>query len=48
VEKDCLMCHSALGSRRIDPHGPDFDANRLKQKNPQMCTACHGTAIPTR
>ena len=48
VEKDCLTCHSALGSRRIDPHGPDFDAKRLKQKNPQMCTACHGTAIPTR
>ncbi len=48
VEKDCVSCHSALGSRRINPHGPGFDANRLKQKNPQMCTACHGTAIPTR
>ena len=48
VERDCLTCHSALGSRRIDPHGPDFDPNRMKQKNPQMCTACHGTAIPTR
>ena len=48
VEKDCLTCHSALGSRRIDPHGPGFDANRMRQKNPQMCTACHGTAIPTQ
>ena len=48
VEKDCLTCHSALGARRINPHGPDFDANRLKKKNPQMCTACHGATIPTR
>jgi hypothetical protein len=48
VEKDCLTCHSALGSRRIDPHGPGFDPNREIKKNPQMCTACHGTAIPTR
>ena len=48
VEKDCLTCHSALGARHINPHGPGFDANPLKQKNPQMCTACHGTNIPTR
>ncbi|HEY6210147.1 MAG TPA: cytochrome c3 family protein, partial [Gemmatimonadales bacterium] len=48
AERDCLTCHSALGGRRIDPHGPGFDPNRLIKKNPQMCTACHGTAIPTR
>jgi hypothetical protein len=48
VEKDCLTCHSALGARHISPHGPGFDGNRLKKKNPQMCTACHGTNIPTR
>lgn len=47
VEKDCLTCHSALGARHIDPHGPGFDPNREIKKNPQMCTACHGTAIPT-
>lgn len=46
AERDCLTCHSALGGRRFNPHGPDFDANRLRQKNPQMCSACHGLAIP--
>ncbi len=48
VENDCLTCHSALGSRRINPHGPGFDAERLRKKNPQMCSACHGTSIPTQ
>jgi doubled CXXCH motif protein len=48
VEKDCLTCHSALGGRRFNPHGPGFDANRMRSKNPEMCTACHGTTIPTR
>jgi hypothetical protein len=46
AERDCLRCHSAVGGRRFNPHGPDFDAARLRQKNPQMCTACHGVAIP--
>jgi decaheme cytochrome c component MtrC/MtrF-like protein/doubled CXXCH motif protein len=48
AERDCLTCHSALGGQRADPHGPGFDANRLIKKNPQMCTTCHGTNIPTR
>lgn len=48
AERDCLTCHSALGGRRFNPHGPGFDANRLRRKNPEVCTACHGTAIPTR
>jgi hypothetical protein len=48
VERDCLTCHAAVGARRVNPHGPDFDANRLRRKNPQMCAACHGTAIPSR
>lgn len=48
VEKDCLTCHSALGGRHVSTHGPGFDPNREIRKNPQMCTACHGTAIPTR
>jgi Doubled CXXCH motif (Paired_CXXCH_1) len=46
VERDCLTCHASLGGRRFNPHGPGFDAARLKRKNPQMCTACHGTNIP--
>lgn len=48
VERDCLTCHSALGGRRFDPHGPGFDAARMIKKNPEVCTACHGTAIPTQ
>jgi len=46
AERDCMTCHSAQGGRHFNPHGPGFDAERLKKKNPQMCTACHGTAIP--
>lgn len=46
VERDCLTCHGSLGGRRFNPHGPGFDAARLRRKNPQMCTACHGTNIP--
>ena len=46
VERDCLTCHGSFGGRRFNPHGPGFDAARLKRKNPQMCTACHGTNIP--
>jgi doubled CXXCH motif protein len=48
VERDCLTCHSATGGRRFNPHGPGFDANRLRRKNPEMCVACHGATIPTR
>jgi len=46
TERDCLTCHSALGGRRFNPHGPGFDPSRLIKKNRQVCTACHGTAIP--
>lgn len=46
VERDCLVCHSSTGGRGIDPHGPDFDAARLRRANPQMCSACHGREIP--
>ncbi len=46
TERDCLTCHSAQGGRRFNPHGPGFDADRLKRKNPEMCTACHGVSIP--
>ncbi len=45
AERDCLACHSAQ-TRRFNPHGPGFDAERLKAKNPQTCAACHGRNIP--
>lgn len=46
TERDCLICHSALGGRRFNPHGPDFDAERLRRRNPEMCSACHGFGVP--
>jgi hypothetical protein len=48
VERDCLTCHSALGGRRASPHGPGFDPDRLGRRNPEMCAACHGRAVPGR
>ncbi len=47
AEKDCMVCHSAFGGRRFNPHGPNFPAEKLRKANPQMCTACHATGIPS-
>jgi hypothetical protein len=40
AERDCLTCHSSLGGRRFNPHGPGFDGamvlrfqNLLLRKN---------------
>jgi hypothetical protein len=41
AERDCLSCHSATKGRGFNPHGPGFDPERLKKKNPGMCAACH-------
>ncbi len=46
AERDCLTCHSAVGGRRFNPHGPGFDPETLRRKNSQACTVCHGAAIP--
>jgi hypothetical protein len=46
VERDCLTCHSVVRGRGFNPHGPGFDPERMLRKNPQLCIACHGTAIP--
>jgi len=40
-QQECLQCHSQLGSFRINPHGPDFDARRAWDRNPVICSACH-------
>ena len=45
AENDCLRCHSAMAGR-INPHGPGFDADDLRERNPSMCAVCHGTSIP--
>jgi hypothetical protein len=46
TERDCLFCHSAQ-TRSFNPHGPGFDPDRLRKRNPQMCSACHGHDIPS-
>jgi hypothetical protein len=48
TERDCLSCHSSVGGRRFNPHGPGFDPARMRRKNFEMCTVCHGAAVPTR
>jgi hypothetical protein len=47
AERDCTPCHSAVnGGFRFNPHGPGFNAERLRRRNPLLCVACHGEAIP--
>jgi len=41
IERDCLRCHTTM-----NPHGPNFDAKTMREKNAQMCTACHGLNVP--
>lgn len=42
-QTDCMQCHSALGSLRVSPHGPGFDAARVQSKNARLCFTCHLT-----
>jgi hypothetical protein len=47
AERDCTACHSAVsGGFRFSPHGPGFNKERARSKNPTLCIACHGNAIP--
>lgn len=46
AQSDCLQCHAAVGPRRISPHGPGFDPDRLQDKNPQFCLFCHLASDP--
>lgn len=49
AERDCTTCHSAVGGGfRFSPHGPGFNPDRVRSKNPSLCRACHGGAVPTR
>jgi hypothetical protein len=46
AQRDCMQCHSQLGSFQVSPHGRNFDAERARRRNPQICGACH-LADPT-
>jgi len=48
AQSDCLACHSATEGRRINPHGTDFDAEKLREKNPELCLFCHFSSILER
>ena len=43
-QSDCIRCHSTT-TWGINPHGPNFDAQRMADKNSQICYYCH-TANP--
>jgi hypothetical protein len=40
-QRDCLQCHSTLGSFRVSPHRPGFDARTAQSRNAIICRACH-------
>ena len=42
-QTDCLRCHSASSGLRVNPHGPDFEASSMSDRNQAMCRLCHGT-----
>ncbi len=41
TQRDCLQCHSQFGAFKVNPHGPDFDPVRARERNPWICSACH-------
>jgi hypothetical protein len=48
AQSDCLVCHSAMSGRGVNPHGRDFDPSRLRDKAPATCLLCHTSEILNR
>jgi hypothetical protein len=40
-QTDCLRCHSARSGWRVNPHGPDFDPERMGDRSLESCAVCH-------
>ncbi|MEX2466196.1 MAG: hypothetical protein WD995_04760 [Gemmatimonadota bacterium] len=40
-QRDCVQCHGVLGSFKVSPHQPGFDAERAWATSPRTCLACH-------
>ena len=40
AQRDCMQYHSTVG-RGVNPHGSEFDAERMAKRNRQVCFACH-------
>jgi predicted CXXCH cytochrome family protein len=45
AQSDCLICHSALGGRGVNPHGREFEREKLRSKSPATCLLCHTSAF---
>jgi hypothetical protein len=43
TQNECLQCHSQKGAFKVNPHGPNFDAEAARKRNAQICLACHLT-----
>lgn len=41
-QSDCMQCHSNRGWN-VNPHGPDFDAERMAKRSKESCLVCHFT-----
>jgi hypothetical protein len=39
-QSDCIKCHSTT-TWGVNPHGPNFNAERMAEKNTQICYYCH-------
>lgn len=40
-QSSCLRCHSAKQGWRVNPHGPDFDPEQVREKSEISCGICH-------
>lgn len=40
-QRDCTQCHGVLGAFKVNPHPPDFDAQRAWERSSRTCFACH-------
>jgi hypothetical protein len=40
-QTDCLKCHSSKSGWGVNPHGPDFDAERMSERGAISCSFCH-------
>jgi len=41
-ERDCVTCHSDIGGH-VNPHGPNFNARAMWERNRSICLVCHIT-----
>lgn len=48
AQSDCLVCHSAISGRGVNPHGREFDPRSMRTKAPATCLRCHTSAILNR